>query len=143
MFFYFRKDQKVFNAVKPSRIAFYMLLVSIFFTVALSILDRIIHRDLLHSSQIVTVWVLDFHYLFVQGTYTATLFWAAAKFIERQTVLSVGFHRLDAAVMSVTGPDETNTVWIGRRYGARLEAEAVVVAFEVRIQDAQSRSEGR
>ena len=87
----------------------------------------------------VFAWTRNFRSLFEEGIYAATLFWAVASVIERRTVLSVGFDRLDAGAMAVKGPDEANTVWIGRRYKTRLEAEAVAAALGSRLQDARER----
>jgi len=41
-----------------------------------------------------------------------------------RTLLGVGFDRLDTDAMSVKGPGEANTVWIGRRCDAQREAVA-------------------
>jgi len=85
----------------------------------------------------VLAWVSDFRYLFEEGINVAALLGVGASLVETRTLLGVGFDRLDAGMMSVKGPDEANIVWIGRRYGARLEAEAA--ALESRIQEAQER----
>jgi hypothetical protein len=50
-------------------------------------------------------------------------------------LLSVAFDKLDAANMSIKGPDASNTIWIGRRYGTQPEAEAVAAALQSRMQE--------
>jgi len=111
--------------------------------VALSITEGVLEDNLSQTSLKVLTWVRDFRYLFEAGISSVTLFWVGASLIETRTLLGVGFDRLDAGAMSVKGPEEANTVWIGRRHGARLEAEAVAAALESRIRDAQDRSGDR
>ena len=36
------------------------------------------------------------------------------------------------------GPDENNVVWIGQRYGSRLEAEAVAAVIEERLKSSRA-----
>jgi hypothetical protein len=81
----------------------------------------------------ISIWVMDFRYLFEQGVYAATIFFVGAKFFETRTILTIGFDKLDKDKVSVNGPDETNTVWIGHRYNNRLEAEAIADAFRERL----------
>lgn len=133
----------MFNAIKPgmrpSRLALAALGACVAGAVALSIADGLLRRDLPQSSPMVLAWVSNFLFLFEQGIYTASLFWVGASFVETRTLLSVGFDRLDAGAMSVKGPDEANTVWIGRRCDAQLEAEVVATALESRVREAQER----
>ena len=56
-----------------------------------------------------------------------------AKWMEGRTILSVAFDRLDKSQVIVKGPDEENVVWLGQRYGTKLEAEAVADAFSNRL----------
>ncbi len=58
-----------------------------------------------------------------------------AKFFETRTIFSVGFDKLDAAKISMKGPDDDNIVWIGHRYGSKIEAETVAAAIESRMKD--------
>ena len=134
----------MFSPAKPSRklsqLALAALCACVVGAVALSIADGVLEDNLPQISLKVMTWVRDFRYLFGQGIYTAAVFWVGASLIETRTLLGVGFDRLDADSMSVKGPDEANTVWVGRRYGARLEAEAVAAALESRLQDTQVHS---
>lgn len=127
------------SSTRPSRLALAALGACVVGAVALSIADGLLRHDLQQASPMVLAWVSDFRYLFETGISAATLFWVGASFVETRTLLSVGFDRLDAGAMSVKGPDEANTVWIGRRYDAPLEAEAVATALESRIREAQER----
>ena len=131
------------SSTKPSRLALATLGVCVAGAVALSIADGLLRHDLPQASPMVLAWVSDFLFLFEQGIFAAPLFWVGASFVETRTLLGVGFDRLDAGAMSVKGPDEANTVWIGRRYDAQLEAEAVATALESRIREAQERSGDR
>lgn len=63
-----------------------------------------------------TVWLRNFQSILEQGIFSATVFWAVSKFTETRTLLTVGFDQQDAGGVLVQGPDEANTVWIGRRY---------------------------
>lgn len=131
------------SSTRPSRLALAALGLCVAGAVALSIVDGLLRRDLQQASPMVLAWVSNFLVLFEQGIYAATLFWVGASFVETRTLLSVGFDWLDAGAMSVKGPDEANTVWIGRRYDAKLEAEAVATALESRIREAQERAGDR
>jgi hypothetical protein len=82
-----------------------------------------------------STWIVDFRYLAEQAVYAATIFFVGAKFIETRTVFSVGFDKADTSKVSLKGPDDDNTVWIGYRYGNRLEAESVAVAFQQRLME--------
>jgi len=133
----------MFNPIKPSmrisHLALAALGACVAGAVALSFADGLLRWGLQSSSPMVLAWVSDFRYLFENGMNVAALLWVGASLVETRTLLGVGFDRLDAGVMSVKGPDEANTVWIGRRYGARLEAEAMAAALESRIQEVQER----
>jgi hypothetical protein len=78
---------------------------------------------------------VDFRYLAEQGVYAATIFLVGAKFIEMRTVFSIGFDRQDVAKIALQGPDDDNVVWIGHRYGTRIEAETVAAAFAERLKE--------
>ena len=80
-------------------------------------------------------WFADFHYIFEQLLYVGALVFVAAKFFETHTIFSVGFDKMDAAKISMKGPDEDNIVWIGHRYGNRLEAETVAATIENRLKE--------
>ena len=133
----------MFDPVNPrrklSRLALAVLGACVGGAVALSVADGLIDLDPSRVSVMVFAWTRNFRYLFEQGIYAATLFWVGASLIETRTLLSVGFDRLDADAMAVKGPDEANTVWVGRRYKTRLEAEAVAAALDSRLRDARER----
>ncbi len=79
--------------------------------------------------------ISDFRYLFEQTLLAATIFWLGAKFLETRAVLSLGFDRIDAARITVRGPDPDNIVWIGRRYATVLEAESVAATLTERMKE--------
>jgi hypothetical protein len=81
------------------------------------------------------VWCTDFRYLCDQLVYSAVIFFVGAKFVETRTIFTVGFDKLDATKVSFKGPDDDNIVWIGHRYGSRLEAETVAAAIENRMKE--------
>jgi len=56
-----------------------------------------------------------------------------AKFFETRTIFTVGFDKADAARMTMKGPDDDNVVWIGHKYGSRLEAESVAAMIQSRL----------
>ena len=91
--------------------------------------------DRVASYVLFSTWVVDFRYLAEQAVYASTIFFVGAKFFETRTVFTVGFDKLDAAKIKLKGPDEDNTVWIGYRYGNRLEAETIAAAFEERLKE--------
>ena len=77
----------------------------------------------------------DFRYFFEQAVYAATIFFVGAKFLETRTIMTIGFDKLDASRMTLKGPDEDNVVWIGHRYGTKLEAEVIASAFAGRLRE--------
>jgi len=82
-----------------------------------------------------TIWCADFRYLFEQLIYAGAIVFIGGKFIETRSIFTVGFDKLDAAKVSMKGPDDDNIVWIGHRYGSRMEAETVAAAIESRMKD--------
>lgn len=137
----------MFTVAEPqrswSRIGILVLIGSLIASVVLAILDGILEGILysLITSEFrgfwktLAVWTLDFRYLADQLIYASTIFIVGAKFIEMRTVLTVGFDKLDAARTALKGPDEDNTVWLGHRYGTRLEAETVASVFAERLKE--------
>lgn len=119
--------------------------VCVVMAVALSVADGLVRaspRPDIYTQTVLVTCVSDFRFLFEQGIYASTIFWVGARFVETRTILTVGFDRIDAARISVTGPDPDNVVWIGRRYGDRLEAEAVVGAIQERLRQSSDASSG-
>jgi hypothetical protein len=133
----------MFQEIKPrtpySQFGLYALIASIIATMALALADGLLRGYAIrHMTQsdgltMLMTWVVDFRYVFEQFIYAAAIFFIGAKFFETRTVLSVSFDRLDAARMSVTGPDENNVVWIGRRFATPLEAQAVAETLAERL----------
>ena len=80
-------------------------------------------------------WTYDLRQTVDGLIYVGALLFIGAKFFESQTNFTIGFAKMDAAKISVKGPDDDNIVWIGHRYGSRLEAEAVAATIESRLED--------
>ena len=83
-------------------------------------------------------WCYSLHFLCESVIGAAAIVFVGARFLEARTVLSVGFDSIDAAKMSVKGPDSENVVWIGHRYGTQMEAESVVAMLESRLKEGSS-----
>jgi hypothetical protein len=125
-----------------STIGLRVLIGSIVVAVALSIFDGfmkgVIFEDRMAQSMFLTMlagWTVDFRYLAEQAVYAATIFFVGAKFFETRSMFTIGFDKLDAAKIAIKGPDDDNVVWIGHRYGTRLEAEVVANAFAERLKE--------
>ena len=71
----------------------------------------------------------------------AAIVFIGAKFLEVRSVLNVGFDKIDADKVTINGPDDSNIVWIGRRYDTKLEAQSVVAALESRLRDGAGAAE--
>ncbi len=140
----------MFTSVKSderwSRIGLRTLIISIIASVMLAVADGILKGPLDLSYGLSTAddhaklvmmgtWVVDFRYLADQAVYAATIFFVGAKFFETRSIFTIGFDRLDAIKVSVKGPDENNVVWIGHRYGTRIEADAIAEAFAERLKE--------
>jgi hypothetical protein len=63
------------------------------------------------------------------------LIFVGGKFFETRTIFTVGFDKTDPARISMKGPDDDNIVWIGHKYGSRLEAESVAQMMQSRLKD--------
>ena len=85
----------------------------------------------------VATWCADLRYLFDQLIYAGIIFFVGAKFIETRSIFSVGFDKMDAAKVSMKGPDDDNIVWIGHRYGSRMEAETIAATIESRLKESE------
>ena len=136
----------MFTITKPDRswseIGIRVLIVSIVASVVLALLDGFLKGPILleysdrHGSVVMFyTWAADFRYLADQAIYAATIFVVGAKFIETRTILTIGFDKLDATKIKLKGPDEDNIVWIGRRYGTQLEAQAIAETFAERLKE--------
>ena len=78
---------------------------------------------------------MDFCYTADQGIYASIILFVGVRFFETRTVLTIAFDKLEAGRMMLRGLDENNVIWIGRRYGTRMEAEAVFGTLQSRLRD--------
>ena len=124
---------------KWSAIGLRALVVSVVAVVALTLLDgylkgrQMSYPNMTPGYVMFVTWVIDFRYIFEQAVYAATILFVGAKFFETRTLLTVGFDRLDHNKVTLKGPDEDNTVWIGHRYGTKFEADAVAATLAERL----------
>jgi hypothetical protein len=119
-----------------SNVALMVVIVSVVMSFVLSIADGFLHNAA--TPPIFYYWSYDLRGVFTQLLYAGTVFFVGAKFIETRSIFTIGFDRLDADRVSFKGPDEDNVVWIGHRYGSRLEAEAVAAALESRLNESKA-----
>ena len=75
----------------------------------------------------------DLRILSDQFIFVGAILFIGAKFFEAHASFTIGFNKMDAASVIMKGPDDENIVWIGHRYGTRMEAETVAVAIENRL----------
>ena len=80
-------------------------------------------------------WTYDLRQTVDGLIYIGALLFIGAKFFETRTIFTVGFDNQDSAKISVKGPDDDNIVWIGHRYGTRLEADSVAATIENRLKE--------
>lgn len=116
-----------------ARLALALIGVCVALTAVLSIADRVLRAKPGLVPPMLSIWVMDFKYLFESCILPATIVWVGARLLDARTLLTVGFDRMDAHTMVVRGPDGSGVVWIGRRYGSRLEAEIVAAALQSRL----------
>jgi hypothetical protein len=129
-----------------SQIGLKLLIGAFIATAILSVMDGVmrgpIEASYFSDSQtehakflMIATWIVDFRYLTEQAIFAAAVIFVGAKFIETRTVFTVGFDKQDVSKISLKGPDENNTVWIGHRYGTQMEAETVAEAFAERLKE--------
>ncbi len=118
------------------------LAFSVVAVIFLAIVDGLIKRFTMNHAGGMTpdfvmfaTWVLDFRYIFEQGVYAATVFFIGAKFLETRTLLTIGFDKLDGSRVVLKAPGDDNVVWIGHRYGTKLEADAVSATLAERLKE--------
>jgi hypothetical protein len=80
-------------------------------------------------------WTYDLRQTVDGLIYIGALVFIGAKFFETRTIFTVGFDNLDGAKISMKGPDDDNIVWIGHRYGTRMEAETIAATIESRLKE--------
>ena len=83
-------------------------------------------------------WCYDLRQVAEEGMFIGIVLFAGAKFFETRTIFTVGFDTLDSAKISMRGPDDDNIVWIGHRYGTRLEAETIAATIEGRLKESSA-----
>ena len=130
--------------VSWSTIGLGALIVSLVMVIALSFLDGVLRAATNFRFPIpvdyvmLVTWVSNFRYVFEQGIEAAIILFVGAKFLESRTTLAVGFDKLDSSRVSVKGPDEQNTVWIGQRYATAIEAQAIAETMVERLKQSAS-----
>jgi len=136
----------MFTITKPhtpwSTIGIRVLIGAVIASIALAIFDGLVKGAAVESHYMygsrlamLSAWIVDFRYLADQAIYAATIFFVGAKFFETRTIFTIGFDNLDVAKIAIKGPDDDNIVWIGHRYGTRVEAEAIAEAFAERLKE--------
>jgi hypothetical protein len=80
-------------------------------------------------------WCYDLRQVAEQGMFVGVVLFFGAKFFEGRTIFTVGFDNLDCAKISMKGPDDDNVVWVGHRYGTRMEAETIAATIENRLKE--------
>jgi hypothetical protein len=125
---------------KWSDVGLTLAIVSFAICIVLVIADGILHNPNVYAGRssgvtMLIYWVIDFRFVFEQMIYAGTILFIGAKFIETRTIFTIGFDKLDADKVSMKGPDENNVVWIGHRYGTKLEADTVAQLLESRLKD--------
>ena len=73
-----------------------------------------------------------------QVMFIGIVLFVGAKFFETRTIFTFGFDNIDSAKISMKGPDDDNIVWIGHRYGTRLEAETIAATIESRLKESSA-----
>lgn len=126
---------------KWSEVGLRILIASVCAVVLLALADGYVRAYIIkHMTsdpglEMLSVWIVDFRYIFEQAVYASTIFFVGAKFFETRTILTIGFDKLDASKMVLKGPDEQSIVWIGHRYGTRLEAQAIAESLAERLKE--------
>ena len=80
-------------------------------------------------------WCNDLRFLSEQLIFVGAIVIVGGKFIETRSIFTIGFDKMDTAKVSMRGPDDDNIVWIGHRYGTRMEAETVAATIESRLKE--------
>lgn len=128
------------KADKLARFAINLVIASVVVTALLSVIHGVAYGESFDRPErgfwiMIETWCADFRYLFEQLIYVGALVFIGAKFLQTRTTLTVGFDTLDKDKVSFRGPDEDNVVWIGHKYGSRLEAQTVAETIESRLKE--------
>ena len=73
-------------------------------------------------------------FVFVAGV----LLYCFGRFLATGSITLVGFEGASPQDIAVVGPDEQNVVWIGRKFPARIDAEAAAEALKQRFRPGPS-----
>ena len=134
-------DAKKSWSVRGLRLAICATIASVFFALA----DGVFHGPLSYRYATGTdfnhtlllsmfgTWCYDLRIVSDQLMFVGVVLFIGAKFFETRTIFTVGFDKADAARVSMRGPDDDNVVWIGHKYGSRLEAESVAAMIQSRL----------
>ncbi|MGA7676093.1 MAG: hypothetical protein WCA78_13740 [Rhizomicrobium sp.] len=146
-FFYFLEGETAMRFVLDKKnqwsdVGLKIALVSVAAVTVLSLLHGVMEgqfRDTgeSHNFTMWLNWCYDFRMLFGQLILPGTVLFVGAKFIETRSIFTVGFDKMDAAKVSMKGPDDDNIVWIGHRYGSRMEADTVAATIESRLKESE------
>jgi hypothetical protein len=123
-----------------SRRGLSILAASFTAAIVLSLLDGIMRGPVAmsvrggHGSiEMFLSWCYNFRIMADDLMYVGALIFVGGKFFETRTIFTVGFDKTDAARIVMKGPSDDNIVWIGHKYGSRLEAESVAAMIESRL----------
>lgn len=121
-------------------LAVWSTVVAIFFALAEGIFRGPIAYSHVSAGSIVMFanWCFSFRNLSEVLISAGVFIFVGGKFFETRTIFTVGFDTLDSAKVSMKGPDDDNIVWIGHRYGTRLEAETVASNIETRLKESSA-----
>jgi hypothetical protein len=130
--------RKMFRRRSWSRLALTGMIASFAICVALSLADGVVYDAAAqgkpnHWLIMSRIWIVDLRFVFEQVIYAATILFIGARFFEQRTLISVGIDRQDVGKMAVMGPDDNNTLWIGRKYASRVEADTAAAALRSRL----------
>lgn len=68
-------------------------------------------------------------FVFVAGV----LLYCFGRFLAAGSITLVGFEGASSQDIAVVGPDDQNVVWIGRKFAARIDADAAAEALKQRF----------
>jgi hypothetical protein len=122
---------------KGLSLAIWATLASVFLALAEGIFRGPIAYSHVSAGSIVMFanWCFNFRNISETLISAGVLIFIGGKFLENRTTLTLGFDTLDSSQISMKGPDDNNVVWVGHRYGTRLEAETIAATIESRLKE--------
>ena len=122
---------------KGFSLAIWATLVSVFLALAEGVFRGPIAYSHISAGSIVMFanWCYSFRNISETLISAGVFLFIGGKFLENRTTLTLGFEALDSSQISMKGPDDNNVVWVGHRYGTRLEAEAIAATIESRLKE--------